>query len=75
MTGLLDSTTIDIDCPSCGRKIKQRLGGLRSNKTLRCACGQELRLSTDHKGSIAQGLKTVDKGLAGLKASLKKLGK
>ncbi|HEY9208387.1 MAG TPA: hypothetical protein VIP31_05015 [Acidovorax sp.] len=75
MTGLLNNATVDIECPSCGRKIKQRLGGLNNNKLLRCICGTSLSLSTTHKGGIAQGMKTVDKSLKSLEATLKKLGK
>ena len=75
MTGLLSNETITIECPSCGHKIKQRLGGLNNNKLLRCICGANITTAADHKGGAAQTLKAVDKSLAGLNAALKKLGK
>lgn len=75
MTGPLDRETLTIECPSCGRKIKQSLGGLHNNKLLRCICGANITTGADHKGGAAQTVKTVNKSLQSLEAALKKLGK
>ena len=75
MTGMLNNTTVEIECPSCGRKIKESAGRLKNNHLLRCICGANLTLSTAHKGGIAQGMQTANKSLADLEAALKKLSK
>ena len=75
MTGLLNNETITIECPSCGHKLKQRLGGLDNNKLMRCICGANITATANHKGGAAQTLKTVNKGLQSLETALKKLGK
>ena len=61
MTGMLNNTTVEIECPSCGRKIKESAGRLKNNHLLRCICGANLTLSTAHKGGIAQGMQTTTK--------------
>lgn len=75
MTGLLDNATIDITCPKCSRKFKERLGRLKNNPMLKCTCGASIKINAGGKGGLTQGLNSVDKGLADLKRALGKLGK
>lgn len=75
MTGLLDNAEITIECPSCRRKIKQRLGRLKDNQALRCLCGQDFVVRLGDKGSVAQVVKAANKGFSRLDATIKKFGK
>lgn len=76
MTGLLDNHQIELACPQCGRKFKERLGRLQNNQNIRCpGCGTNISVSTSSPGGLTKGLHTVDKSLAELQRSLKKLGK
>lgn len=76
MTGLLDNHQIEMACPQCGRKFKERLGRLKNNPKIRCpGCCTNISVSTSSPGGLAKGLNTVDKSLAELQRSLKKLGK
>lgn len=76
MTGLLDNHQIEMACPQCGRKFKERLGRLKNNPKIRCTgCGTEISVNASGPGGLAKGLNTVDKSLAELQRSLKKLGK
>ncbi len=75
MTGMLDNVQVDIACPKCGRKFKESLGRLKNNPLVARTCGQSIQINASGKSGLAQGLKSVDKSMADLKATLKKLGK
>lgn len=76
MTGLLDNHQIDITCPSCSRKFKERLGRLQNNPLLRCpGCGAEIQINAGGPGGLRTGLQKIDNAFSGLHRSLKKLGK
>ena len=75
MNSILDSAKVDIPCPKCGRKIKESLGRLKNNPTLRCTCGTSIEINSTGKGGLAQGMKTVDKGVSNLQTVVRKLGK
>ncbi|MDM0003911.1 YnfU family zinc-binding protein [Variovorax sp. J22G73] len=76
MTGFLDNAEIEIPCPKCGKKSKQRLGRLNNNSSIRCGfCGTIIELKTDGPGGLAQAKKSAEKSLADLKRSLGKLGR
>lgn len=63
---LIDGAQVDIKCPKCGHKIKQRLARLKSDPTLICpACQQPAKID-------AAGLR---KDLAGAEAALAQLQK
>lgn len=76
MTGMLDNHQIDLACPKCGHKIKERLGRLKNNPLLRCTrCGADIQINAGGPGGLGAGLKKVDNAFADLQRSLKKLGK
>ncbi len=76
MTGPLDNAQIEITCPKCSHKIKERLGRLKNNPVLRCSgCGTDIQINAGGPGGLGQGLKKVDNAFADLQRSLKKLGK
>lgn len=76
MPGFLDNAEVEIPCPKCGKKTKERLGRLKNNPVLHCAgCGTEIQVNANGPGGLAQGMKSVDKSLADLKRSLGKLAR
>lgn len=76
MTGMLDNVQIDIACPKCGRKFKERLGRLQNNPLLHCSgCGSEIQINASGKGGLSEGMKSVDKSFSQLQSALKKLSK
>lgn len=76
MTGFLDNHQIDIGCPKCGRKIKERLGRLKNNPLLRCTgCGTDIQINAGGQGGLRTGLQKANNAFTDLQRSLKKLGK
>ena len=76
MTGLLDNVQVDITCPKCSHKFKERLGRLKNNPLLHCSgCGTEIQVNATGQNGLAPGLKKVDDAFSDLQRSLKKLGK
>ena len=64
----MDKLEMEITCPSCGRKFKQRVEEMRPGKSRTCpGCGTQINFTGDD-GRKAQ------KGLDDLEKSLKKLG-
>ena len=72
-TSLLDESAIDIACPKCARKRKEKIGKLKTNPKLTClGCGTVIQIEADE---IRKAIDQVDRSLADLKRSLGKLGK
>jgi predicted RNA-binding Zn-ribbon protein involved in translation (DUF1610 family) len=68
----IDSHTVDIPCPSCGKKTAQTIGRLKAQPKFTCTCGQSVTVD------LAQFKKTVaavQKRLDDLQAQLRKFGK
>jgi uncharacterized Zn finger protein len=71
--GLLDDATIDISCPKCARKRKEKIGKLKTNPDLTClGCGTVIQIKADE---LRQAIDQVDRSLADLKRSFSKIGK
>lgn len=71
--GLLDDSAIDIACPKCARKRKEKIGKLKTNPKLTClGCGTVIQIEADE---LRKAIDQVDRSLADLKRSLGKLGK
>lgn len=69
----LNSHTIDIPCPHCGKKFPETIGRLKQNPKLPCPhCGAVIAVKADQ---LRDGLKAVDKSLDKLRATLGKFGK
>jgi len=76
MAGFLDNAEIDVPCPNCGKKIKQKLGGLKNSPTIRCpGCGSSIKLDASGPKGAAKSLQQVEKGIDDLRRTLRKLGK
>jgi len=73
MKSLLDDQTIELTCPHCAHKFKERIGKLKTNPTLTCSgCHQSITIRADQfRNEIAK----VDKSLADLRRTLGRLGK
>lgn len=73
MKNLLDGEVIEISCPHCGNKLKERIGKLKANPTLTCArCRGTVAIKADQmRGEIAK----VEKALADLQRTLGRIGK
>jgi len=76
MTGFLDNAQVDITCPKCSHKIKERLGRLKNNPLLKCpGCGAEIQIDAGGPKGLAPGLKKLDNAVANFNRQIKKLGK
>ena len=70
---LFDNSDIEIPCPHCGKKSKQRLGGLNHNQDFTCPhCRQVSTLDT--KG-FDKGQKAINDSLDDFARAISKLGK
>ncbi|MEA3641875.1 MAG: hypothetical protein VBE63_18340 [Lamprobacter sp.] len=68
MSGIFDTTEIEIPCENCCRKIKKSIGWIKSHRQLTCGCGATIILDTNQfKTEIAK----VERSLADLKRALK----
>jgi DNA-directed RNA polymerase subunit RPC12/RpoP len=73
MTFSLDKETMDIACPNCGRKIKERLGRLKNSPVINCpGCKQRIEVDAS---SLRAALQRVEQAFRRLDDSLKRLGK
>lgn len=72
MSGILDSTIIDVPCPNCSRTIEKSIGWITTHDQLVCACGTTIALeSRDLRTKLAD----VERELAQLQRLAKNLGK
>jgi ribosomal protein S27E len=76
MTGFLDDSEAEIDCPVCGQKIKERLGVLKNNPTIKCpGCGVSIAIEAGGHDGLAEGMDSIDRSVEELKQALSKLEK
>lgn len=73
MKSLLDDQVIELPCPHCGHKLKERIGKVKTNPKLTCGrCRGVIDVKADQfRAEIAK----VDKALADLQRTLGRLGK
>lgn len=72
MSGFLDKTPLELDCPSCGRKVKTTIGAARRSPTLRCPSGHQIEVDASQ---FDRELKQVDRSFADFERTLKGLGR
>lgn len=73
MTLNFDSSDIELTCPKCAHKFKQRLGRLKNDPDIPCpGCGALIHI--DAKG-LRDGLKSADKSVADFKRDIGKMFK
>lgn len=69
----LDSHTITITCPGCGKKLNEKIGRLKNNPTLTCPGCSNLITIDAHE--LRSGIQSVQKSLDDLTRSLRNFGK
>ncbi len=73
MTLNFDSAEIDLTCPKCANKFKQRIGQLKNDPDIPCPdCGASIHIEA--KG-LRDGLKSADKAVDYFKRDMGKLFK
>jgi DNA-directed RNA polymerase subunit RPC12/RpoP len=73
MTLNFDSSNIELTCPQCAHKFKQRIGRLKNDQDIPCpGCGKPIRIEA--KG-LRDALKAADISLADFKRMSGKLFK
>ncbi len=71
MSGVLDNSPLEIDCPSCGRTVRTTIGAVRRSPTLRCPSGHEIAVDASQ---FDRELKKVDRSFSDLEKTIKRLG-
>ncbi len=73
MTGILDNSAIELTCPSCGHKFKERIGKLKASPKL--PCPQCRTVITIEAKSLKSAVNQVGKSMADLRKTLSGFGK
>lgn len=69
----LDSQTIELPCPHCGKKSAHTVGKLKTNPQITCSgCRQVFRVNANELRAAVQ---KIEKSLADLRRTLGRLGK
>lgn len=68
MKNFLDDQTIELTCPNCSHKLKERIGKLKTNPKLACTkCSSGINIDASHmRGEVAK----VEQALAKLQRTL-----
>jgi len=66
--GILDSQTVPITCPRCGRKTVKNIGWVRTTSRYTCDCGTPISLQTDQ---FRRSLGDLDRAVEEFKRTLK----
>jgi DNA-directed RNA polymerase subunit RPC12/RpoP len=73
MTLHFDSTNIELTCPKCSHKFKQRIGRLKNNPNITCpGCAALILIDAN---VLRQGIKSAGKSLDDLTRDIGKLFK
>lgn len=73
MKSLLDNSSIELTCPECSHKFKERLGKLKTNPTVPCPhCGTGIAVNADQ---LVPAMDKVDKAAADFLKAASRLGK
>ena len=70
MDTILDSITVDIECPNCHRNIQKTAGVLKHNTHFYCLCG--MRFEPNFQ---VQGFQETERALQQLERTLRSLAK
>ena len=73
MKSPFDDSPIELTCPSCGHKFKERIGKLNTNPQLPCPACQSV--ITIEANSLNTAVKQVDKSMADLRKTGAGFGK
>lgn len=72
MTGFLDNSSLEIDCPVCGSRVRTTIGRARRSPTVRCPRGHAIKVEASQ---FDRELRKTDRALADLQQTLRKLGR
>lgn len=56
MTFSLDNHVIDISCPQCGKKLKEKIGRMKREKHITCPVCGNIPVNTDQLATIERGI-------------------
>lgn len=65
---------IDFPCPDCGKNVKATLEQVAREDTVKCSCGQDIKL-TDKDGGAKKSIRKMDEAFKDLEKVFKKFGK
>lgn len=71
MTFSLDSVTVDIPCPQCGKQLKEKIGRLKRDKHITCATCGRMAVDTSQLRRVEDGIKKQLSKLGGQKITIK----
>jgi len=66
---------ININCPECKRTISVTLKQVADEVTVKCKCGQAVKLKDDDKGSAKRSISNLNQSMKELKDTLKNFGR
>lgn len=65
-----DSISITIPCPKCGKKMDEKIGRLKKDPDITCACGQVITIKAQ---KLRSGIEAAQKSLDSFGKSLGKI--
>lgn len=68
----LDSHSVDIACPSCGKKQAHTIGRLKAHPDVSCPCGATIKVNLE---KFDKGIAEAQKSIDDFQATLRKLSK
>lgn len=71
MTISLDNVSIDVPCPKCGKKLKQKIGRMKREKHITCPVCGRIAVNTDQLRRIEDRLNKEIAKLSGKKITIK----
>ena len=71
MNTMIDTIDFTIDCPQCGKQIKEKLGRLHRNRYCTCPkCGR-IDIKGDGLAKIGRAIKDLESKLSGFSKTMK----
>lgn len=58
---------VDIRCPNCSRKFKQRVEDMRPGKSKRCSCGTTIKFTGDDGRKAQRALDSLERTIKNIK--------
>ena len=71
MTFSLDTISVDIPCPQCGKQLKEKIGRMKRNKHITCPVCGRMAVNTDQLRCIEDGVKKKITQIGGKKITVK----
>ncbi|MEW6612686.1 MAG: hypothetical protein AB1409_08095 [Pseudomonadota bacterium] len=71
MTISLDNVAVDLSCPKCGKKLKEKIGRLKRDQHVACPVCGRVAVDTSQLRRIEDGLNKELSKLGGKKLTIK----